>query len=217
MKKYWIIVALIFVNCLFDSCGILGPSPICFDVGFTGVDNFSYSNFQRLEAGDTTAVNQFVILLEGTNNMSTCAVGFSTGASLMAESPVYILLNNIVDLSIKSNAALNNDLPSGAELRDWFELVGIDKGCSLNQQAAIDCIDNFSDGWPDDDLKWVINDLATYGGLFDEDLSSTHLYGLDLTLDLVGEETSHVFTLRFEFENGVIQEFNSPPVLLKGL
>ena len=216
MRRIWIIVALIFVNCLFESCGIGGPSPRCFELGFTGIDTFSYSNFQRLESGDTTAVNQFVILLEGTNARSTCTAGFPTGASLMAESPVYILLNDIVDLSIKSTAALNNELPAGAELRDWFELVGINEACNLNQTAGIDCIENLSDGWPDGDLKLIINETATYGVLFDEDLPSTHLYGLDLTLDFVSEENIHVFTLRFEFKDGIVQEFNSPPVLLKG-
>ena len=215
MKRIWILFFLLFMNCLFESCGG-SSSPRCFDLDLNDVDNYSYLDFQRMDNGDTSLVENYVILLEGSNTMSICRAGFSVGASLMAETPVYILPNNIVDLSIKSNAGLNDELPAGAELSDWFELVGINDACNLNQTAGIDCIENLSDGWPDDDLKRVINETATYGGLFDEDLPSTHLYGLDLALDLVSEENSHVFTLRFEFKDGAVQEFNTPPVLLKG-
>lgn len=215
MKRIWILFFLLFINCLFESCGG-SSSPRCFDLVLNHVDNYSYLDFQRMDNGDTSLVENYVILLEGSNTRSICRAGFSVGASLMAETPVYILPNNIVDLSIKSNAALNDELPSGAELKDWFELVLINEDCNPSQPADLNCIENLSDGWPDDDLRQVVNETATYGGLFDEDLPSTILFGLDLALDLLSEEHIHVFTLRFEFKDGTIQEFNTPSVLLKG-
>ena len=168
-----------------------------------------------MEEGDTTEVSAYTILLEGMNAESMCRRSFSTGASLMAEEPVYILPNNIINLSIKSTAPLNASLLAGAELSDFFELVVIDEACYFGQTPDLNCIENQSDGWPDDDLLKVINETATYGGLFNEDFPSTTLYGLNMTLDSVFDELNHVFTIQFEFNDGQIQEFDTPEVFLK--
>ena len=214
MRRIGILFVLIFINCLFESCGG-GSSPRCFDLTFSAVDNYSISTFQRLEEGDTTEVAAYTILLEGMNAESMCRRSFSTGASLMAESPVHILTNNIIHLSIKSTAPINANLLAGAELSDFFELVVIDEACNPGQTPDLNCIENRSDGWPDDDLLKVINETATYGGLFNEDFPSTTLYGLNMTLDSVFDELNHVFTVQFEFNDGQVLEFDTPGVFLK--
>ena len=214
MKRIWILFFLLFINCLFESCGG-GSSARCFELEFDNVDNYSYSDFQRMDNGDTTAISDYAILLEGSKEISICKRGFSSGASLMAEQPVFILPNNIVELSISSSAALSNDLLAGAELSGLFELVLINEACNTGQSADLSCIENYSDGWPDDELMHVINESATYGGLFDDSFPSTLLYALDLNLDNLEEELSHVFTIRFEFKDGHVLEFTTPEVVLK--
>ena len=214
LRRIGILFVLIFINCLFESCGG-GSSPRCFDLTFSAVDNYSISTFQRLEEGDTTEVAAYTILLEGMNTESMCRRSISTGASLMAESPVHILPNNIINLSIKSAAPINANLLAGAELRDFFDLVFINEECNPGQAPDLSCIENLSDGWPDDDLITVVNETATYGGLFDEDYPPTILYGLDLTLDSVFNDFNHVFTIQFEFKDGQILEFDTPEIFLK--
>ncbi|MDG1297082.1 MAG: hypothetical protein P8P48_08080 [Saprospiraceae bacterium] len=122
----------------------------------------------------------------------------------------------LISLFVFISCSSDDEVQATFELWDWFELILINEDCNPSQPADLNCIENLSDGWPDDDLRRVINETATYGGLFDENLPSTILFGLDLALDLVSEENIHVFTLRFEFKDGVIQEFNTPSVLLKG-
>ena len=213
MRRIGILFVLIFINCLFESCGG-GSSPICFDLTFSAVDNYSISTFQRLEEGDTTEVAAYTILLEGMNAESICRRSFSTGASLMAEQPFHILTNTIINLSIKSTAPINANLLAGAELSDFFELVVIDEACNPGQAPDLNCIENRSDGWPDDDLITVFNETATYGGLFDEEFPPTILYGLDLTLDSVSEQAGHIFTINIEFKDGTLLSFETPEVLL---
>ena len=85
IRRIGILFVLIFINCLFESCGG-GSSPRCFDLTFSAVDNYSISTFQRLEEGDTTEVAAYTILLEGMNAESMCRRSFSTGsASVIAE------------------------------------------------------------------------------------------------------------------------------------
>ena len=133
----------------------------------------------------------------------------------MAESSVNILPNDIIDLSFKSSSALNAEFPAGAELSDIFDLVLIDEQCNGSLPADLSCVENISDGWPDEDLRRVINERAFFGGLFDEDSPDYRFHGLDINLDLVGEEFSHAFTIRVEFKDGHTQTFTTSSVVLK--
>ena len=114
MKKLLLFGLLMFLNCILDACT---SDATCYDIEISDTRNFTLDGFSLLNAGDTSAVSDYAILLEATAPSNMCRAPLSFGGSLQAEQPVFILNDEVVNISIKSNADLSSNFTAASELK----------------------------------------------------------------------------------------------------
>ena len=209
MKKLILIGFLIVANCLLESCGSNITS--CYNVEISTIQNFTLDGYIELVPGDTTAVNDYAILLNAESTSATCMRHFSVGGSLLAEQPILVLMDKVANISIKSNSALGATYPAASELKDLFIPLNIQSDCQSDTLNNSNCVIDYFSSYPNYSLEDVFNELISQD-IFWGNEEAGNLFSL--RINEVITRNPHEFTIKFDFESGASTLLKTAPVIL---
>jgi hypothetical protein len=212
MKRMMLIVILIILNSLADSCA--PDDGFCYQLELSSVKNFSVAGNRELVAGDTITANDFAILLDGSGMGEYCLRDYSFGGSLMADL-YYESTDKLIDISIGSIADLGKSYPAGSELKTLFFPVSASPDCLENNLGNSACVYDYMEESSISTLEEALNGQMGENILIDSDAevkNYLHLFLLKTTENI--SLNSHVFTLKFEFESGKVIEFSTEKIIL---
>ncbi len=209
MKKLALLTAFILANCLLESC--LSNIETCYSLDIKAVKNFDLISNQELTAEETVAADEYAVLLDGTTMNQTCMANYSFGGALLAEDPVYTLIDEVSNISITSTADLTAVHPAGSELKELFIPLSLYRSCLENATDPAECrVDYFADESYDsleDALNGLMSESIFFGGEDD-----VQLFALSAAEPIAGN--THQFTIQFDFRSGTTIELETEPIVL---
>ena len=208
MKKIILFSLLVVFNSLLDSCAT--DDTFYFNVDLTAAGNFSMETYSNLNPGNGIAADEYAIVLEGNGSILTSQLRRSFGSELMADA-AYALKDKVTNISITSNANLNDNYPAGSELKNLFAPLEIASHCMGNPGASNDCLYDYSSMGS---LEQAFNEPMAVG-FIERGGESGGVRVFALRTDEIIESRSHVFTVRFEFKGGKSTELITESVFFQ--
>lgn len=217
MKKIFLLSFFFVGQCLLESC--CNVEPICFEMELTGVSNFSFTQGENLTLLDTIPANDYAIRLESVTGELICMSSFTSGNNLNAwscDDDLTVLQNRIENVSITSNADLNDNFPAGVELKPLFIAVGLNVACIERAIEGENCIWDYSPYIGGESIEAVINNYLSVNFFAEQTFEAGAEFFNLLWLNTEEAVTAgqHEFTVRFIFENGDLVELMTNPIVI---
>ena len=210
MRKIGLLSILIIFNCLLDSCS--SNNVTCFNVQVASVENFTLDTNTESSPNDTIAANDYAILLNAESITETCMVNYSFGGSVLADEPVYILVDKLSNISIKSNADLNADYPAQSELKNLFTPISVDLDCLNNPNNSSNCTIDYFNESGSNSLVEAINRAMSQSLLFKEE-TDRNLLSFNSNASITSN--AHEITVKITFESGAGIELKTEQIVLE--
>jgi hypothetical protein len=218
MRNVFLLCLLLLGNCILESC--CSNEDQCFELALTAIKNFSLNGNSELTTLDTVNAKDYAILMEAETIDKICFNHFSFGANLYATScddPLYILKDEVIHLSITSNARLSVNYAAGSELKELFIPVELNSNCLGESDNSYNCLRDYSFFEGIDSLEDAFNEIMAMNlyikGKENLEFELMNLFALN-TEEIITENT-HQFTINFEFESGKIVELVSSEVRIE--
>jgi hypothetical protein len=218
MRKILLLGLLIIGNCILESC--CKNDDECFELELSESKNFSLNGNYELIQTDTIEANNFALLIESKTIDKTCFIDFSTGGSLYAfdcDEPLYILKDEVTNISIISNSDLSLNYIAGSELKDLFIPFELNADCLGENNNNYDCLRDYSTFEGISSLEDAFNDLmATNFYLNEKEKREIKLLNLfSLKTEEIVIENNHQLTIIFDFESGKTVELKTDEIRIK--
>ena len=205
MKKILFLLILpILITILDFSCR--KPSTIQLTVEDILISNFSLTQKKSISINDSINFNDYAIQLDCRllSEVIACRLNSSKllYATSLAEDEI-ILKSKVSNISIFSNADLNEYYQAGTELKTIFIPHGIFNGCLNTDNLEYPCLRDYSGFEYVSSIEDAFNEIFIYNSYFSKiELRETfELNVLKLTIGNV-EPNIHTFTIIFEFDDG---------------
>lgn len=216
MKKVFLTTLIVLSNCLLDSCC---PEPTCYSITVNNALNFSLNEAKALAFQDTVQSTNYAIQIEGSANTAdaTCGLHKSFGSRLYASIDCeddFRLKNPLVNISIRSQADLNENYPAGSELSGLFVAYGLYTDCLEASDTLANCLETFAQ-FEGSLLTDNFNSFLA-SNIFFNDQNDTGIINLFVlnTEELI-QTNKHQFKLIFSFEDGNVVELETDEIVLK--
>jgi hypothetical protein len=198
MRKLLIILLLLLGNSLLDSCAT--DDFFDFTLDLTKAGNFSMATYSSVDPGLSLAANDYAILVEGNSTILLSQANPSFGGRLLAEA-AYELEDKVTNISITSNANLNDNYPAGSELKAVFAPLEIASHCVGNPGASNDCVYDYLSYSSINSIEQAFN-LEMAVGFVERggEAGGARIFALRTNEAIFSQ--SHVFTIRFDFQSG---------------
>ena len=135
------------------------------------------------------------------------------GGSLLAEYPVYTLTDEVIFISITSNADLSASYPAGTELKELFAPVVINRACIESPSNNTSCITDFYADSSYNSLEEALNEAMSQRIFFDQgEGQDFHLFTLSTSEEVTNN--SHEIKVQFDFQSGNTIELVTSQIIL---
>lgn len=209
MRKIVLISLLIFINAFLDACSSL--SETCYSLEVSAIKNFTLDTYTALNANDTSAVNDYAILLEAATMSEICLRNHSFGGSLLAEQPIYTLKNEVSNISIKSNADISANYPAGSELKNLFVPLQIQLACIDKAGNDTVCVTDYLSDLGYDSLEETMNRAISQNVLFESERTEDVFA---LRSNEIISNNKHEFIIQLNYKDGSLVELKTEPIVL---